>query len=95
MKKFTVNCDFEGQTAPFDIFVGSPKEGNHALTHQAKWLAEDKGGAVAPEVMEAISKLQELSSKHKVPLDELCVYALGSVDEDDEGNDDEEEERDA
>jgi hypothetical protein len=81
MKKFTINCDFEGQIAPFTIFIGTPKEGNHPLDHQAKWLADNRGGTIPAEVMDALSKLQELSKKNNVSLEELCVYALGSEEE--------------
>lgn len=77
MKKFTINCDFGGQIAPFTIFIGNPKEGNHPLDHQAKWLSDNKGGTVPAEVMDALSKLQELSKKNNVSLEDLCVYALG------------------
>lgn len=81
MKKFTINCDFEGQIAPFTIFIGTPKDGNHPLDHQAKWLADNRGGTIPAEVMDALSKLQELSKKNGVSLEELCVYALGTEEE--------------
>lgn len=81
MKKFTINCDFEGQIAPFTIFIGSPKEGNHPLVHQAKWLADNRGGTIPAEVMDALSKLQELAKQNESSLEELCVYALGTEEE--------------
>lgn len=81
MKKFTINCDFGGQMAPFTIYIGTPKEGNHPLENQAKWLSDNRGGVIPGEVMEAIGKLQELSKKNKVSLEELCVYALGTEEE--------------
>ncbi len=84
MKKFTINCDFEGQIAPFTIFIGTPKDGNHPLDHQAKWLADNRGGTIPAEVMDAISKLQDLSRENGVLLEELCVYALGTEEEQEE-----------
>lgn len=84
MKKFTINCDFGGQMAPFTIYIGKPKEGNHPLDNQAKWLADNRGGTIPGEVMEAVAKLQELAKKNNVSLEELCVYALGTEEEQEE-----------
>jgi hypothetical protein len=84
MKKFTINCDFGGQMAPFTIFIGKPEKGRHPLHFQADWLSKSRGGMVPGEVMEAISELQELANKNGVLLEELCVYALGSGEQQDE-----------
>ena len=81
MKKFSINCDFGGQIAPFTVYIGLPKPGNHALDHQAKWLGSNRQGTIPAEVMDAIAKLQELADKNGVLLEELCVYALGNDDE--------------
>lgn len=81
MRKFTINCDFGGQMAPFAIFIGTPKEGNHPLEHQSKWLTDNRGGTIPPEIMDAITKLQDLAKKNNVPLEDLCVYALGTEEE--------------
>lgn len=82
MKKFSVNCDFGGQMAPFTIYVGEPEAKHHPLHFQADWLSKNRGGTIPAEVMEAITKLQELAVKNGVRLEELCVYALGSAQED-------------
>jgi len=82
MKKFSVNCDFGGQMAPFTIYVGEPEAKHHPLHFQADWLSKNRGGNIPAEVMEAITKLQELAVKNGVRLEELCVYALGSAQED-------------
>lgn len=78
MKKFSINCDFGGQMAPFTFFIGKPEHGHHALHFQADWLSKQRGGVVPSDVMEAISQLQELAEKNGVSLEELCVYALGT-----------------
>lgn len=78
MKKFSINCDFGGQTAPFTFFIGKPEHGHHALHFQADWLSKQRGGVVPSDVMEAITQLQELAEKNGVSLEELCVYALGT-----------------
>jgi hypothetical protein len=91
MKKFTVNCNFGGQIAPFIIYVGTPKDDHHPLHFQADWLSKTRGGTIPPEVTEALTKLQALSKKNNVSLEDLCVYALGSAQQDknkDEDNDD-------
>lgn len=92
MKKFSINCDFGGQIAPFTIYIGEPEANHHALHFQADWLSKERGGNIPGEVMDAISKLQELSKKNDVPLEELCVYALGAAKENDATNQDDAEE---
>lgn len=85
MKKFTINCDFGGMMSPFDIYIGEPKEDHHPLHFQADWLSKTRGGVVPSEVMEAITKLQDLAKKNGVALEELCVYALGSAQQEEDG----------
>ncbi len=84
MKKFTINCDFGGQMAPFSIYIGTPESGHHPLHFQADWLSKQRGGMIPGEVMEAVAQLQELANKNGVSLEELCVYALGSEEEGEE-----------
>lgn len=79
MKKFTINCDFGGQMSPFTIFIGEPESEHHPLHFQADWLSKERNGTIPSQVMDAIAKLKELASKNNVSLEELCVYALGSV----------------
>lgn len=83
-KKFTINCDFGGQVAPFTIYIGAPEGKHHPLHFQADWLSKSRGGMIPGEVMEAVSQLQELAKKNNVSLEELCVYALGSQEQQDE-----------
>jgi len=91
MKKFTINCDFGGQMAPFTIFIGEPESEHHPLHFQADWLSKERNGTIPSQVMDAIAKLKDLAIKNHVSLEELCVYALGAVGAD-ESQDDEAEE---
>jgi hypothetical protein len=77
MKKFSINCDFGGQIAPFTIYIGTPEANHHPLHFQADWLSKQRGGSIPPEIMDAIAKLKELAGKHNISLEELCVYSLG------------------
>lgn len=81
MKKFTVPCDFGGMKAPFDVYIGSPKQGNHPLQGQANWLSKERGGAIPAEVMESFAKLLDLADKNGVSFEDLCVYALQAANE--------------
>jgi hypothetical protein len=96
MKKFTINCDFGGQMAPFAIYIGEPEPGHHPLHFQADWLSKQRGGTIPEEVMNAIAQLKDLADKNNVSLEELCVYSLGAaqqeVSQDSEENDYQEEE---
>jgi len=79
MKKFTINCDFGGQIAPFAIYIGQPESTHHPLHFQADWLSKNRQGTIPQAVMEAISKLKDLAEKNNVSFEELCVYALGAA----------------
>lgn len=81
MRKFTVNCDFGGQLAPFAIYIGKPAQEHHPLQFQADWLSKQRGGSIPAEVMDAISQLQKLAEKNGVALEDLCVHALGTDEE--------------
>jgi hypothetical protein len=81
MKKFTINCDFGGQLSPFTIFIGKPEHAHHPLHFQADWLSKQRGGMIPGDVMEAVTQLQQLADKNGVSLEELCVYALGTPEE--------------
>jgi hypothetical protein len=92
MKKFTINCDFNGQKAPFTVFIGRPQEGHHPLHFQAEWLSTERGGSIPQEVMDSIAKLQDLAKKNNVSLEDLCVYAIGSAEQKKDGEESEEDE---
>jgi Domain of unknown function (DUF2610) len=79
MKKFTINCDFGGQMAPFTICLGKPEASHHPLFFQADWLSKTRGGTIPPQVMDAVAKLKTLSEENNVSFEELCVYALGAA----------------
>lgn len=81
MKKFSINCDFGGQIAPFTIYIGTPEANHHPLHFQADWLSKERGGNIPPEIMDAVAKLKELADKHNISLEELCVYSLGAAEQ--------------
>lgn len=83
MKRFTIPCNFGDKKAPFDVYIGNPKDGHHPLQHQSGWLSKERGGTIPPEVMESFAKLLDLSKKHDVSFEELCVYALQAANEKD------------
>ncbi len=76
MKKFSINCQFGGQTAPFTVYIGAPKDNQHPLHFQAEWLSKERGGSIPPEVMSSLTKLLELAAKNNVPFEDLCAFAL-------------------
>lgn len=93
MKKFTINCDFSGQIAPFTVYIGHPEAGHHPLHFQSNWLSKERGGNIPAQVMDALSKLKDLAEKNNVSFEELCVYSLGAAQQEennDEGTEQEE-----
>ena len=83
MKKFTIPCDFNGQKAPFNIYVGEPSAKRHPLHYQSLWLTSERGGNIPPEVMDSFQKLHNIARENGVSFEELCVYALGTATNDD------------
>ncbi|MFC1408797.1 DUF2610 domain-containing protein [Streptacidiphilus sp. N1-12] len=79
MKKFTIPCDFSGEKAPFNIYIGAPAAGHHPLQHQSAWLSRERGGSVPSEVMDSFQKLFDISLENGVDFEQLCVYALGTA----------------
>jgi hypothetical protein len=81
IKKFSVPCDFNGQKSPFTIYIGEPEANHHPLQFQANWLSKERGGSIPPEVMDSVAKLKALADKNGVSFEDLCVYALGTAQE--------------
>lgn len=76
VKKFTANCDFGGQKAPVTLYVGNPAIGTHPLNFQSRWLSQNRGGTIPPEIMDSFAKLAEISEKNRVPFEDLCAYVI-------------------
>lgn len=89
MKSFGIPCDFNGQKQTVLFYIGNPHPEQHAIHFQSTWLSSVKGGMVPSDIMESISKLQELATKHKVSFEELCYYAInvanGSIENNNKG----------
>jgi hypothetical protein len=82
MRKFIINCEFGNRLAPFTIYIEEPVlAGYHPLHFQADWLLKQCGGVIPTTVMEAVADLHALSIKTGVSFEELCVYALGTKEE--------------
>jgi len=81
MKKFKIQCDFGGQRAPFDVYVGDPRNDKHPLQMQAWWLSSSRGGSIPQEIMDSFEKLQKIAQENNVSFEDLCVYAFGNADE--------------
>ena len=85
--KLNVPCGFNGQVSEVAIFVGDPENKHHPIHFQAKFIQEVKGGMVPPAIMESLEKLQKLSVENGVPFQELCQYALKSMTDNKDLND--------
>ena len=79
VKKFSIPCDFGGQRAPFTVYLGEPEPNHHPLHFQANWLSKERRGTIPAEVMDSIAKLKDLAVQNNVSFEELCVYALGAA----------------
>lgn len=90
IKKFTVQCDFKGQSSPFAIYIGNPKSDAHPIHHQDSWLVKERGGNIPNKVKESLQKLYKLSQENEVSFSELCAYAITVVSNNDKKSDDKE-----
>lgn len=83
MKKFTIPCDFGGKKAPFDVYVRElhKEYAYKGIEDQVTWLWEARGGKVPDDVRSSFIRLQDLANKYNVSFPELCIEALGIVNE--------------
>jgi Domain of unknown function (DUF2610) len=79
MKRFTIPCDFNGQSHPFNVYIGEPHPKKHPLQNQSTWLSAERGGTIPADVMESFEKLFKISQENNVSFEDLCVYALGNA----------------
>ncbi len=79
MKKFTINCDFNGKKVPVTFFIGNPAVGSHPLAFQSSWLGREKGGIVPEKLMNSFAKLKEIADANKVRFEDLCTYVIDEV----------------
>ncbi|MGL9682170.1 MAG: DUF2610 domain-containing protein [Wolbachia sp.] len=86
IKKFTVQCDFNGQSSPFAIYIGNPKSNIHPIHYQDSWLVKERGGNIPSNVKESLQKLYKLSQKNGVSFPKLCAYAITIVSNDKNDN---------
>ena len=79
MKKFNIPCNFNGKKVPVTFYIGKPQAEHNPIHFQAEWLASARGGNVPQEVLQSLDELMVLSKKNGVPFEELCEYALKSI----------------
>lgn len=79
--KFNVPCAFNGQASEVAIFIGAPETKHNPIHFQAKFIQDIRGGVIPQSVFESLEKLQKLAIENGVPFEELCRYALGSMEE--------------
>ena len=79
MRKFKIPCVFGNATSSVTFYIGNPEKDHHPIHFQADWLSKERGGTVSPEIMQSLEELKALSEKNGVPFEELCSYALESI----------------
>jgi hypothetical protein len=87
----TIPCQFGETVAPFNIYVGEPAlepTDSHPLEQQAAWLLRERGGVIPAKVMDSFATLLDIARTNKVSFEELCVYALGTVNQPSPGDTD-------
>ncbi|MFT6076886.1 MAG: hypothetical protein ACJA02_000113 [Myxococcota bacterium] len=79
VKKFEYSCDFGGDKHQVTFYIGDSQKGAHPISHQAAWLASERGGTVPSELMDSLQKLKAISDTQKVPFADLCEYVIEEI----------------
>jgi hypothetical protein len=79
--KFNVPCAFGGKASEVAIFIGAPETKHNPIYFQAKFIQDVRGGVIPQSVFDSLEKLQKLAIENGVPFEELCRYALNSMEE--------------
>jgi hypothetical protein len=75
ISKVEVACNEQNVT----VYLGEPAVGHHPLFFQAKAISELTGNQVDPNVMNVLSKIQELAVANRVSFYSLCAHALDNI----------------
>ncbi|HLJ56544.1 MAG TPA: DUF2610 domain-containing protein [Chthonomonadaceae bacterium] len=82
-ERFTVDCDSGGKKQFYVYIVEQyPPKQDDPLKDEEERLLLDHGARVPKEVVESFSKILKVARENNVSYCELCVYALGSEDDD-------------
>lgn len=84
MKRFTVPCDFAGEKHDFHLYIGMPSTLSHPIYYQTLWLKEERGGVVPEDVIDSFNKLYDIAVENNTNYEDLCVYALGEAEREEE-----------
>jgi hypothetical protein len=83
VKKFTANCNINGSSQPFTLYIGVPYPDSHPLMFQSRWLASERGGMVPKDVMDSFEKLQKIANEGKISFEDLCAYVIEQINSED------------
>jgi len=72
-KKFSLKCSVGDQDTNIDFFVGDPHETSHPIGYQMKFLSS-KGVKVPEEIIQAMTKLNEIAKNNRIPFEEMIGY---------------------
>lgn len=79
LTKFNVPCAFGGQASEVAIYIGAPEAKHNPIYFQSKFIQDVRGGVIPQGVIESLEKLHQLSEENGVAFEELCRYALSSL----------------
>ena len=79
MKKFKIECDYNGVLKPTDIYVrDAPADYPYiGVEDQEIWMGKARNAKIPVEVRDTFKKLHKIAREHKVSFPALCMKALG------------------
>jgi len=72
-KQFKLKCKVGNQETDIDFYVGDPQETSHPIGFQMKFFSQ-RGIVVPEEVVQAMSRLNEIAKKNRIPFEDLIGY---------------------
>lgn len=76
MKRFPIECDFNGIKRTFHVYVGEPDPKRHPLQFQNWWMTTMGHGTIPQEEMDKFERLHKIAIENNVSFEDLCVYAI-------------------
>jgi hypothetical protein len=65
-----------------DFYVGEPQETSHPIGYQMKYLSQ-KGVTVPENVVNAMTSLNEIAKRNRIPFEELIHYVSDQLNSED------------
>lgn len=79
MKKFDLKCtSATGQEVTVTLYIGKPDSSHNPIQFQIAF-ASHRGVTIPQDIIEALDKIKVLAEKHAISFEDLCYFAMTTV----------------